>query len=116
MKRSHLWSGLLFAAVCAIPVAGAEAADKQQEVTVVKTRDGLRFKIPPDWPIEKRNGVVAPIPVEEYMTQKFFSLESRLRDLEKQVASMELRLRLLEEESKRGKGLQSTEGAVPSKP
>ena len=75
----------------------------------MKTKDGLNFKVPPDWPIEERNGTVGPIPVEEYLAQKFSSLEKRIRGVEQQITSVELRVRLLEEGMKKQTRLQSQE-------
>ena len=71
-----------------------------QKKTVVKTKDGLHFNVPADWPIEERNGAVGPIPVEEYMPRKFAGMDSRLKTLEQQVAGFDLRLRVLEETMK----------------
>lgn len=68
--------------------------------TVIKKKDGIRFSVPSDWPIEERNGAVGPIPIEEYLAKKFASLESRIRTLEQQISSFDLRLRVIEEEKK----------------
>ncbi|MBI4340942.1 MAG: hypothetical protein HY598_01525 [Candidatus Omnitrophica bacterium] len=91
----------------------AEPVPAEASSTVIKKKDGLRFNVPPDWPVEERNGAVGPIPIEEYLGRKFSSLESRLRVLEQQISSFELRLRVLEEEGKRssrsGGGLRSGE-------
>ena len=37
----------------------------------LRTQKGLRFTVPEDWPIEKRGGGLAPIPVEEYVLKRF---------------------------------------------
>jgi len=86
-------------------------AAEEKEATTVVTKEGLHFKLPPDWPVEKRGGVVAPIPIEEYLAQKFSAIQSRLQALEQQMVGLELKLRVMEEELKRRKekGLQSTE-------
>ncbi len=76
------------------------ATQATQSQTVIKKKDGLRFNVPSDWPVEERNGAVGPIPIEEYLAKKFASLESRLRLLEQQVSSFDLRLRVLEEAEK----------------
>ncbi len=75
-------------------------------------QEGLRFTLPPDWPVEKRGGVVAPIPIEEYLARKFSAMDNRLRSLEQQTAGFDLRLRVLEEQAQERKGLRST-GAGP---
>ncbi len=76
------------------------ATQATQSQTVIKKKDGLRFNVPSDWPVEERNGAVGPIPIEEYLAKKFAGLESRLRLLEQQVSSYDLRLRVLEESKK----------------
>jgi hypothetical protein len=90
---------MLVLAAAASPASVGRAQDGAADAkkSVVKTKDGLHFNVPPDWPIEERNGVVGPIPVEEYMARKFAGMESRLKTLEQQVAGYDLRLRVLEE-------------------
>lgn len=105
---------LFAAAIAAICLTGqpAQAADsKSSASTVVKTKEGLHFNVPGDWPIEERNGSVGPVPVEEYLAMKFSGIESRLRTLEQQISGFDLRLRVLEEEVKspRQRGLRSSE-------
>jgi len=92
-------------------VSQALAQERKEETTVVVTQDGLRFKLPPDWPVEKRGGVVAPIPIEEYLARKFSALEERLRRLEQQMIGLELKVRVMEEDLKRRKegGMRSLE-------
>ena len=51
----------------------------------VTTPEGLNFAIPEDMPIEKRNGVVAPIPFEEYSYFKFKKLEEKISALDKKI-------------------------------
>ena len=98
-------AGLLAAA------AGAEEA-RQEPVTVEKTKEQLHFKLPPDWPIEKRAGMVQPIPVEEYLAMKFKALDARLQAIEQRLSGLDLRLRVLEEGlPKRTPGLKSSETA-----
>ncbi len=86
--------------------SGDETAD-----SVVKTEDGLHFNVPPDWPIEKRGGVTGPIPIEEYLSQKFSAMDARVKNLEQQLESLGLHLRLLEEAAKKQKALQSGDHA-----
>ena len=92
----------------------AQAADDSTEpaATVLKSRDGLHFQLPTDWPVEKRNGVVGPIPIEEYVSRKFATLEKRLQTLEQQVSVFDLRMRVLEEATKKdAQQLRSREAA-----
>lgn len=94
-------------------VAGEDDASKES-VTVRKTADGLHFKVPPDWPIEKRGGITAPIPIEEYLARKFKALDVELQGLEQHLNGVEVRLRVLEEaEKKHRQGLRAS-SAPPS--
>ncbi len=98
------------------PVAwAADKADKSEKEsgTVLKTEDGLRFKLPADWPIERRGGVTAPIPMEEYLSRKLTAIEARLQGLERQVSAFDLRLRVLEEQAKKDQHLKSVEATTP---
>ena len=105
-KMMRLW---VVAIICCVVFSSASvwaaeevstATQATQSQTVIKKKDGLRFNVPSDWPVEERNGAVGPIPIEEYLAKKFASLESRLRLLEQQVSSFDLRLRVLEEAEK----------------
>ena len=90
--------------------ADPTAEDAPQDVTVDKTSERLHFKVPADWPIEKRGGVTAPIPIEEYLARKFKALEGSVQSMEQRVNGLDLRLRVLEEEKKtKGAGLRSAE-------
>lgn len=110
---SAFLAGLLLLA--AGPPASTEDA-AHDPVTVEKTKDQLHFKLPPDWPIEKRAGMVQPIPVEEYLAMKFKALEAKLQAIEQRLSGLDLRLRVLEEGiPKRSQGLKSSE-AAPSNP
>ena len=99
-RKGRTFPGRLILAGCILSgvlAAAAGAEEKSGEGTVKKTKDGLNFQLPPDWPVEKRGGMTVPIPVEEYLGQKFKALESRLHMLEQQMSSVDIRLRALEE-------------------
>lgn len=44
-----------------------------------KSKSGLNFHVPEDWPIEKRGGILGPIPTEEYMVIKFTKVEEEFQ-------------------------------------
>ena len=46
-----------------------------------KKIDGLNFHVPDDWPIEKRGGVLGPIPTEEYVSMKFKDITKEFEDI-----------------------------------
>jgi hypothetical protein len=99
-----------------LPLPAAPAADTDEHKTapgtVVKTAGELHFVLPPDWPVEERGGLTAPVPVEEYLAMKFSGLEGRLRAMDQQLQALEVRLRVLEESAKaQQQGLRSGEGS-----
>lgn len=98
-----LMAGMLLS-LCSGGVRLAQAADPEPPAdrAVVQTKSGLHFRVPADWPIEERNGVTAPVPIEEYVTKKFAALEARIRTLEQQLSGSDLRLRVLEEGQRTG--------------
>jgi len=63
----------------------ANKSPSQTTQEPVKKR-GLLFTVPEDWPIEERGGVVAPIPIEEYVTRKFKDIESRLEKIKQDLS------------------------------
>lgn len=103
----------LMCAGLALPARGECADERGEGSTVVRTEEGLRFRLPADWPVEKRGSVVAPIPVEDYLSRKFSTLEARLRTLEQQLAGFDLRLRVIEETLKEQNRLRSSEASSP---
>ena len=87
----------------------AEVTDAEK-ATVRRSQEKLNFQLPPDWPIERRAGMVGPVPVEEYLAMKFKALDARLQTIEQQLNGLDLRLRVLEESAKKSaSGLKSSE-------
>ena len=105
---------LFWVAVWVLGGTVTHAQEPKEKVTTQKTREGLHFELPPDWPVEKHGGLVAPIPVEEYLAMKFNTLEARLQTIEQQLGGFDIRLRAVEEELKnKQKGLRSSEPPAP---
>ena len=92
--------GALWLVLASSPLVGAEDPSTG-DVTVDKTSERLHFKVPPDWPIEKRGGIMAPIPIEEYLARKFQGLQTQLQSIEQRVNGLDLRVRVLEEAAKK---------------
>ena len=111
--RSH--SLIMGAALLAVTASWpARAEDPPTEpATIRKTKEGLHFNLPPDWPLEKRGGVMAPIPIEEYLAQKFKAIESQLQALGQQLNQFDVRLRIVEEEMKRQRQTLHSSGQAP---
>ena len=52
-----------------------------------KKVEGLNFQVPEDWPIEKRGGVLGPVPTEEYVSIKFKDIEKEFQDIKSDLAN-----------------------------
>ena len=65
----------------------------------VTTPEGLTFRVPYDMPIEKRGGIVAPIPFDEYAYGKFGAMEKRLGALEARMSRAEELLKKISQEN-----------------
>ena len=80
------------------PRAWSADEDGSTESTVRKRhQEGLNFYVPPDWPVERRAGIVAPIPIEEYLANKFGALNERLDTVDRHISALEDRLKATEE-------------------
>ena len=73
------------------------AGDTDKEGLVIKSVDGLKFRVPEDMPIEKKNGIVAPMDLTEYVAIKFSRTEKRLRNIQERIEKIEEELNLIEE-------------------
>ncbi len=62
---------------------------KKYRFETVTTKEGFRFSIPSDMPIERKDGLVTPIPFDEYLYIKFKMLEERIGKMEKHLDDME---------------------------
>lgn len=77
-------------------VTAGDKEDNSDNQQFSKTKNGLRFNVPEDWPIVKRGGAVAPIPTEEYLSLRFRKLDSRFDAIEQKLANFELVLQELQ--------------------
>ena len=60
-----------------------------QEVT---TKEGLVFRIPSDMPIERRAGILSPVPFEEYLYIKFKKIEEKLVEVDKKLSETDKKI------------------------
>ena len=88
---------VLFLFIFLIPLA---AFAVEEDETVVKTVDGLRFDVPEDRPIEKRHGIVAPMQLDKYVAIKFAKAEDRLYKIEDSINEIREDLILIKEDIK----------------
>jgi len=85
--------GFLVAASC-----GAEGASDDARTygkTVIKVVDGQRFQLPEDMPLQSKNNIIAPMPIEQYIAMKFERLEERLQRIEADVAALKKKDKML---------------------
>ena len=73
------------------------AEDGFGSAIVQKRVEGVMYTLPADWPIERRDGITGPIPVEQYLGRKFDALDERLKLIEQRISGFDLRLRILEQ-------------------
>ena len=110
----------LVAGVLVLFVAGSGAAgaadDKEPAAAsekpnfkykTVTTPEGLVFRVPEDMPIEKRAGILAPIPFDEYSYGKFAQIQDRLNKLETKLDKLQETLNQV---------LKTREAGAPSQP
>ena len=62
---------------------------KKYRFETVTTKEGLVFSVPSDMPIDRKNGLVQPIPYEEYLYIKFKLMEERMKSMEEHLDKME---------------------------
>lgn len=78
----------------------AKDYEELEDGMVVKTVDGLRFVVPKDRPIEKKDGVVAPMSLDKYVAMKFAKIEERFQKLETSLGKIEEDLKSIKEDIK----------------
>lgn len=78
-------------------IAAAEDATLSDDTVTVRTEGAHRLLLPNDWPVEQKDGLVNPVPVEQYLGMKFERVASRLDEIMQRMAAMDQRLRHVEE-------------------
>ncbi len=104
-------TGLLpLLALIFLPASVSLAADEiSTEKEMLKTKGGIRFNLPDDWPIEKHGAALGPVSVEEYVSRKLDAMEKEMSALEGKVSSLEKKIISMEEEQKKADRLRSKE-------
>ena len=67
----------------------------------VTTPDGLHFNVPEDMPIQKKDGIVAPLPFDEYLYYKFRKMEEKLSEMDKKLDALTDEVKKLAEAQKK---------------
>ncbi len=66
----------------------------------VTTKEGLKFSVPPDMPIQNKDGLVQPMEFDQYLYVKFKTIEERVSGLEKKFDDIDKKLDMQFEELK----------------
>ena len=97
-RRSVVFLLFLSASAGSLHAYDESEADKMAEeiakngFQVVTTKEGLRFNVPSDMPIQRKDGLVQPVPFEEYLYIKFKKIEQRVVLLDEKVKKMDEKL------------------------
>jgi len=81
-------------------IAAAEDNTLSDDTVTVRTEGAHRLLLPNDWPVEQKDGLVNPVPIEHYLSMKFSQVASRLDEVAQRMASMDQRLRNVEAQQK----------------
>ncbi len=68
-------------------ISGMRQNAVAEESKSQRTQEGLHFTVPEEWPIEKRGGVLSPMPVEEYVVKRFKEIESRITAISQDLSN-----------------------------
>lgn len=76
--------------LCLCLIAGVKECpvSAQEDVRSPQSQKGLHFGVPEDWPIEKRGGVLAPVPVEEYVMARFKNTAAQLETMKNELTGL----------------------------
>jgi len=77
MKRMVFFTAFIFLIMTFSP-GYAEEPNGYEAETAIRTREGIHFRLPEDWPIVKRHGVLMPLPMDEYLSHKIKILMGRM--------------------------------------
>ena len=81
----------------------AWAADEQDQPgltdsdVVVKTEGAHRLLLPRDWPVEHKDGRIAPVSIETYLSMKFDQVGQEIARLTRRLDALDARLQAVEE-------------------
>ena len=125
MMRVHAtrWivAGIVTAAGLAAAPMRARAEDKADAPKdgdlVVTTAGNIRYISLKDWPARRKNGVISPVPMEEYLSMKFGQLREQLAAVNQRFQALEQKMKQFEESQTQlqAQVTQVKEDAAPTK-
>jgi len=87
MDKAHFKRRITGAMICFVGVFVILTIAISSYAQNTKKKNGLNFQVPEDWPIEKRGGIVVPIPTEEYFSIKFKATEEEFQIIKADLIS-----------------------------
>ncbi|MFH1478832.1 MAG: hypothetical protein ABIG92_03545 [Candidatus Omnitrophota bacterium] len=94
MKMSLLF---IIIAIFAVPLSSFsenmnDADDGFEYETVIKNVNGIKFEVVEDRPIEKRDGIIAPMPLDKYVAMKCAMIRKDMKEMNTAVEDMKAKL------------------------
>jgi len=83
-----------------VPSSWAKENPLTDDEVVVRTEGAHRLLLPKDWPVEHKDGVIAPIPLEEYLSLKFDQVSGAFEDTNRRLDALQRRVEQLEDAQK----------------
>ena len=102
MKRAAIIIGIVsmgLLSVCFLNTLADEDPMTDDEVILKPEGEGHRLLLPKDWPVERKHGVVSPVPFEQYLSMKFNQVKDRFKQTDARIAVLERRVEQLEQEN-----------------
>ncbi len=113
------WVWVLVVSWLGVGIAFAgDPADELEEplefnYKTVTTEQGLVFRVPPDMPIEMKNGMQTPVPYDEYLAAKVSRMEKRLISIDERLAKIDASLAKLTEQKKTDEATTASASEAP---
>lgn len=81
-----------------LPARSEDESTLTDDELVVRQEAGHRLLIPKDWPIERRDGVIQPASLPQYLSMKFSQMRAEFARVEQRLAALETRVATVESE------------------
>ena len=85
MRRISLMVLLVYFSFAGSVLWAEEGKEEDYKPQILKTKEGVQFRIPEDMPVETKAGVLSPASTEEYIYIKFKQLDKKLKVIEDKI-------------------------------
>ena len=98
----EMWFYLLPFTFCLLdaPSLWAKNGPLTDDEVTVRTEGAHHLLLPKDWPVEQKDGRIAPAPIEEYLSMKFNQVKEAFTETDRRLAALEQRIEALERDHK----------------